>query len=133
MRREEREIRGRSLAILEAVGLQERAGQAAASLPYGEQRLTEIARALALEPALLLLDEPAAGLNQPEKARLGELIRRLSGQGITILIVDHHMDLVMDISDEVLVLNYGEKIAEGPPAEVQRHEGVIAAYLGGEE
>ncbi len=130
MRREEREIRERSLAILQAVGLHERAGQVATSLPYGEQRLIEIARALAMEPALLLLDEPAAGLNRQEKARLGELIRGLRDRGITILLVDHHMDLVMEVSDEVLVLNYGEKIAEGPPAAIQRHKGVIAAYLG---
>jgi branched-chain amino acid transport system ATP-binding protein len=130
MRREEREIREGSLAILQAVGLHERAGQVAASLPYGEQRLIEIARALAMEPVLLLLDEPAAGLNRQEKARLGELIRAIRDRGITILLVDHHMDLVMEVSDEVLVLNYGEKIAEGPPAAVQRHQGVIAAYLG---
>jgi len=115
------------------VGLRDKAGQVAASLPYGEQRLTEIARALALEPAMLLLDEPAAGLNREEKARLGDLIRRLRGRGITLLLVDHHMDLVMGISDEVLVLNYGEKIAEGPPGEIQRHQGVITAYLGDED
>jgi branched-chain amino acid transport system ATP-binding protein len=133
MRREEREIREASLAILDTVGLRDKAGQVAASLPYGEQRLTEIARALALEPAMLLLDEPAAGLNREEKARLGELIRHLRGRGITLLLVDHHMDLVMGISDEVLVLNYGEKIAEGPPEEIQRHQGVIAAYLGDED
>jgi len=133
MRREEREIREASLTILDAVGLRDKAGQVAASLPYGEQRLTEIARALALEPAMLLLDEPAAGLNREEKARLGDLIRRLRGRGITLLLVDHHMDLVMGISDEVLVLNYGEKIAEGPPGEIQRHQGVITAYLGDED
>jgi len=130
MRREEAAIRETSLAILETVGLKDKAGQIAASLPYGEQRLTEIARALAMEPAMLLLDEPAAGLNREEKARLGELILRLRRQGATLLLVDHHMDLVMGISDEVLVLNYGEKIAEGPPEAIQRHEGVIAAYLG---
>ncbi len=133
MRREERAIREAALAILDAVGLREKAGQIASSLPYGEQRLTEIARALALEPVLLLLDEPAAGLNAQEKARLGGLVRRLRDRGITVLLVDHHMDLVMDISDEVIVLNYGEVIAEGPPGEVQRHQGVIAAYLGEEE
>ncbi len=133
MQLEERAIRDKSLDILETVGLGEKAGQIAANLPYGEQRLTEIARALALEPLILLLDEPGAGLNRQEKARLGGLIRRLRDQGITILLVDHHMDLVMGISDEVLVLNYGEKIAEGRPEEIQRHEGVIAAYLGDEE
>ena len=130
MRREERAIREQSLALLDTVGLGEKADQAAANLPYGEQRLTEIARALALEPVILLLDEPGAGLNRQEKARLAALIRRLRDRGITIFLVDHHMDLVMEISDEVLVLNYGEKIAEGPPGEVQRHPGVIAAYLG---
>ena len=133
MRREEVLIREKSLAILESVGLKEKAEKVAASLPYGEQRFTEIARALALEPVILLLDEPAAGLNRQEKARLGGLIRRLREQGITILLVDHHMDLVMEISDEVLVLNYGEKIAEGLPREMQRHAGVVAAYLGEEE
>ncbi|MEK7878450.1 MAG: ABC transporter ATP-binding protein [candidate division NC10 bacterium] len=133
MRREEAKIRETSLAILESVGLKEKALWTAASLPYGEQRLTESARALALEPVILLLDEPAAGLNRQEKARLGGLIRRLRDQGITNLLVDHHMDLVMEISDEVLVLNYGEKIAEGLPREMQRHAGVIAAYLGEEE
>ena len=133
MRREERAIREASLGMLKAVGLQDKAGQVAAALPYGEQRLTEIARALATEPALLLLDEPAAGLNRQEKARLGDLILRLRGRGITILLVDHHMDLVMGISDEVLVLNYGEKIAEGPPGEIQRHREVITAYLGYED
>jgi branched-chain amino acid transport system ATP-binding protein len=131
-RREERGIREKSLAILETMGLREKAGQIAASLPYGEQRLTEIARALAMEPVILLLDEPAAGLNRREKARLGGLVRQLRERGITIFLVDHHMDLVMGISDEVLVLNYGEKIAEGPPAEVQRHRDVIVAYLGDE-
>jgi branched-chain amino acid transport system ATP-binding protein len=133
MRREEAEIREKSLAILESVGLKDKAEWIAASLPYGEQRFTEIARALALEPVILLLDEPAAGLNRQEKARLGGLIRRLCDRGITIFLVDHHMDLVMEISDEVLVLNYGEKIAEGLPREVQRHAGVVAAYLGEEE
>ncbi len=133
MRREEAEIRERSLTILESMGLKEKAQWNAGNHPYGEQRFTEIARALALEPVILLLDEPAAGLNREEKARLGGLIRRLRDQGITILLVDHHMDLVMEISDEVLVLNYGEKIAEGCPRDVQRHAGVVAAYLGEEE
>ncbi|MBI4242060.1 MAG: ABC transporter ATP-binding protein [Candidatus Rokubacteria bacterium] len=133
MRREEAAIRERSLEILERVSLKDKAGHVASSLPYGEQRLTEIARALAMEPVLLLLDEPAAGLNRAEKARLGGLLRRLRDRGITIFLVDHHMDLVMEISDEVLVLNYGEKIAEGAPGEVQRHAEVVAAYLGAEE
>ncbi len=133
VKREEAAIREKSLAILAAVGLAEKADQIAANLPYGEQRLVEIARALAGEPALLLLDEPAAGLNREEKARLGGLLLRLRAQGITLLLVDHHMDLVMETSDELLVLNYGQKIAEGLPREMQCNQSVIAAYLGDEE
>jgi branched-chain amino acid transport system ATP-binding protein len=115
------------------MGLEEKAGINAAALPLGDQKLLEIARALATEPKLLLLDEPAAGLNMRETAKLSETILRLPQRGITVMLVEHDMNLVMEISDEVLVLNYGKKIAEGPPREIQRNPEVIAAYLGEED
>jgi ABC-type branched-subunit amino acid transport system ATPase component len=130
MREEERGLRARAWAVLERVGLQERAHVAASLLPYGEQRLVEIGRALAMDPRLLLLDEPGAGLNPAEHLRLAALIKRIRDGGTTVLLVDHHMDLVMDLSDEVLVLSYGEKLAEGPPRAVRSNPDVIAAYLG---
>jgi branched-chain amino acid transport system ATP-binding protein len=132
MRDEERRLRARAEAVLERLGLAARADVPAGTLPYGEQRLVEVGRALAMEPRLLLLDEPGAGLNREEKRRLGELIRAIRDGGTTILLIDHHMDLVMDISDEVLVLASGEKLAEGPPREVRAHPAVVAAYLGEE-
>jgi len=132
MRREERECRERAFEELGFMGLVEKAALDAISLPLGEQKLLEIARALATEPKLLLLDEPAAGLNPRDTARLSETILRIRERGITILLVEHDMNLVMEISDIVSVLNYGRKIAEGPPREIQRHPEVIAAYLGEE-
>ncbi len=132
MREEERGIQEKAMEELRFMGLADRAMFNAAALPLGEQKLLEIARALATAPRLLLLDEPAAGLNMRETARLAETILRIRERGITVMLVEHDMRLVMEISDEVLVLNYGKKIAEGPPRDIQRNGEVIAAYLGEE-
>lgn len=128
--REEDRTRERALQLLQLVDLGHLAYQPAGSLPYGLQRRVELARALATEPQLLLLDEPAAGLNPQETAELGELLQRIGKCGITILMVEHHMDLVMSISDHLVVLDYGIKIAEGKPDEIQNNQRVIEAYLG---
>ncbi len=132
MRQEEKEIREKAREELCFMGLEDKLKMNASALPLGEQKLLEIARALAAEPKLLLLDEPAAGLNMRETSQLSETILRIHQRGITVMLVEHDMNLVMEISDEVLVLNYGEKIAEGPPREIQRNPEVIAAYLGEE-
>jgi branched-chain amino acid transport system ATP-binding protein len=116
---------------LEFMGLDRRAHMLAGALSYGEQRMLEIARALATKPRLLMLDEPAAGLNAAEVDKLLERIRMLRRDGITLCIVEHNMNLVMGVADQILVIEYGQYLFEGTPAEVQAHEGVIAAYLGG--
>jgi branched-chain amino acid transport system permease protein len=124
-------LRARAMSALQFVGLADKAGAIVRGLPYGHQRLVEIARALAGHPKLLLLDEPAAGLNQTEKMELVELLKKLrSGHGLTIFLIDHDMGLVEKVSDRITVLNFGKKIAEGTPQEVLRHPDVIAAYLG---
>ncbi len=128
--RSNRALRARAMSALQFVGLADRAHVIGRNLPYGHQRLVEIARVLAGHPRLLLLDEPAAGLNQTEKMEFVELLRRLRGHGLTIFLIDHDMGLVEKVSDRITVLNFGRKIAEGSPQEVLRNPDVIAAYLG---
>lgn len=128
--REEREIERRAREALDLVGIPELADLDAMSLSYGQQRAVELARALAADPELLLLDEPAAGLNMRETAELASLIGRIRDRGVTVLIVEHDMALVMNVSDEVAVLSYGEKIADATPRAVQNDPEVIRVYLG---
>lgn len=131
-RREEEDNRQKALDCLEMVGLAAKANIMAGSLTLGQQRLAAIARALATEPRILLLDEPGAGLNAVEKADLATLVKRVSDQGVTVLLVEHDMDLVMRASDWVIVLDFGKKIAEGTVHDIQKNKQVIAAYLGEE-
>ncbi len=131
-RREEESILETSYAILEKVGLAEHANEFADNLSYGAQRRLEIARALATEPLLLLLDEPAAGMNPQETLDLDHLIKQISQEGQAILLIEHDMQLVMSLSDRIFVMDYGKKIAQGTPAEIRANPAVIKAYLGEE-
>lgn len=129
---EEKQIREKALEKLALVGLESRANGSPLSLPYGQQKILEIARALATEPELILLDEPAGGLSVHEIEGLARQVLNIRDSGVTVLLVEHRMELVMGIADWVIVLNYGEKMAEGPPSQIQNDERVIAAYLGDE-
>jgi branched-chain amino acid transport system ATP-binding protein len=130
---EERRIRENSVKWLEFTGISDLADVTAANLPFGKGRLLEIARALAVEPQIILMDEPAAGLNSQETLGLSRLIQRIRETGITVVLVEHDMELVMDICDRIVVLNLGKKLAEGTPREIQDNHEVIAAYLGEDE
>lgn len=132
-RAEEAEARERALNWLDFVGLRDHANDQAGALSYGQQRLLEIVRGLASNPKLILLDEPAAGMNSREKEELNALLRRILDKGVNILIVEHDMKLMMDVTDRLFVLNYGKKLAEGTPEEIQKNPEVIAAYLGGDD
>lgn len=132
-RKEERDIRQDSLAIMDFMGISGSSDSEAVSLSYGQQRVVELARALACEPMLLLLDEPAAGLNMRETAEMAKVILRIRDKGVTVLIVEHDMSLVMNISDEIVVLSYGQKIADDRPLAIQKNKEVIRVYLGEED
>lgn len=133
VRQEERQARARAMEVLNFLGIGHLANQLAAGLPYGQQKLVELGRALVSRPKLVLLDEPAAGMNSQETAELGGLIRQIREFfGVTVLLVEHDMSLVMSLCERITVVNFGGKIAEGTPAEIQRNQAVIKAYLGEE-
>jgi branched-chain amino acid transport system ATP-binding protein len=133
VKKEERDAERKAAELLDFVGIRPSMNELAKNLPYGDQRRLEIARALASEPRLILLDEPAAGMNPSESADLTKLIEQIRKRGVTVLLIEHHMKLVMGISDRITVLDYGKKIAEGTPEEVRANPAVIKAYLGDEE
>jgi branched-chain amino acid transport system ATP-binding protein len=130
--KEEKYIREKSLEWLKFTGIADLAAITAGNLPFGKGRMLEISRALAVEPKIILMDEPAAGLNSRETAELALLIRRIRQSGVTVVLVEHDMDLVMDVCDSIVVLNLGKKLAQGTPREVQENPSVISAYLGSE-
>ncbi|MDQ0219216.1 ABC transporter ATP-binding protein [Peribacillus cavernae] len=132
-RTEEQQIREKAIELLELVGLSEYHDVVSENLAYGQQRRLEIARAIASDPKLLLLDEPAAGMNETETANLFDLIKQVQARGVTVLIIEHDMPLVMKLCDRITVLNFGKKLAEGTPEEIQNNPAVIEAYLGSEE